>query len=173
MLRSVKVVGDEWRVLVVDDLTVKVFSAACKLSDVTEESVSRACTRRATRRTAQRRASAHVGFAARACFALPRLTDARRLRRPQLWRTCPRAESPCRTWLVRLACRKRRRSPAQRLTRAFVLSDAAIYFISPTDRSVRQLIEDFAGPLQMYKKAHVFFSNRASATVRSTQTRSR
>jgi len=25
---------------------------------------------------------------------------------------------------------------------------------------VRQLIEDFAGPLQMYKRAHVFFSNR-------------
>jgi hypothetical protein len=38
---------------------------------------------------------------------------------------------------------------------------AAIYFISPTERSVRQLIEDFAGPLQMYKRAHVFFSNRA------------
>lgn len=42
MLRSVKVVNDEWRVLVVDDVTVKVFSAAAKLSDVTEESVSRA-----------------------------------------------------------------------------------------------------------------------------------
>lgn len=27
---------------------------------------------------------------------------------------------------------------------------------------MRQLIEDFAGPLQMYKRAHVFFSNRAS-----------
>jgi len=42
MLHSVKVVGTEWRVLVVDDTTVKVFSSACKLSDVTEESVSRA-----------------------------------------------------------------------------------------------------------------------------------
>jgi hypothetical protein len=41
---------------------------------------------------------------------------------------------------------------------------AAIYFISPCERSVRQLIEDFAGPLQMYKKAHVFFSNRAFET---------
>jgi hypothetical protein len=38
---------------------------------------------------------------------------------------------------------------------------AAIYFISPCERSVRQLIDDFAGPLQMYKRAHVFFSNRA------------
>ena len=43
---------------------------------------------------------------------------------------------------------------------------AAIYFISPTERSVRQLIEDFAGPLQMYKRAHVFFSNRACAARR-------
>lgn len=41
-----------------------------------------------------------------------------------------------------------------------VFACAAIYFISPTERSVRQLIEDFAGPLQMYKRAHVFFSNR-------------
>ena len=34
--------GEDWKVLVVDDVTVKVFSSACKLSDVTEESVSRA-----------------------------------------------------------------------------------------------------------------------------------
>ena len=35
--------GEDWKVLVVDDVTVKVFSSACKLSDVTEENVSRAC----------------------------------------------------------------------------------------------------------------------------------
>jgi hypothetical protein len=34
--------GEDWKVLVVDDVTVKVFSSACKLSDVTEENVSRA-----------------------------------------------------------------------------------------------------------------------------------
>ena len=45
MLHSVPVVNEEWRVLLVDDVTVKVFSAACKLSDVTEENVSRACPR--------------------------------------------------------------------------------------------------------------------------------
>jgi hypothetical protein len=48
MLRSVPVVNDEWRVLVVDAVTVKVFSAACKLSDVTDESVSRARPRPST-----------------------------------------------------------------------------------------------------------------------------
>jgi hypothetical protein len=48
-----------------------------------------------------------------------------------------------------------------------VCAGAAIYFISPTERSVRQLIEDFAGPLQMYKRAHVFFSNRAFRVARA------
>lgn len=41
MLHSVPVSEGEWRVLIVDDVTVKVFSSACKLSDVTEEDVSR------------------------------------------------------------------------------------------------------------------------------------
>jgi len=41
----------------------------------------------------------------------------------------------------------------------------AIYFISPSERSVRQLIDDFASPsaAPLYRKAHVFFSNRALA----------
>jgi hypothetical protein len=45
MLHGLQTSGDDWRVLVVDDVTVKVFSSACKLSDVTEENVSRACNR--------------------------------------------------------------------------------------------------------------------------------
>jgi hypothetical protein len=68
MLHSVKVVNDEWRILVVDDVTVKVFSAACKLSDVTEENVSRAC-------PGPRRAPA-----ARRHRAAPSLCSARRSR---------------------------------------------------------------------------------------------
>ena len=42
MLHSVPSTEGEWRVLIVDDVTVKVFSSSCKLSDVTEEEVSRA-----------------------------------------------------------------------------------------------------------------------------------
>ena len=42
LLRSVKCNAGDWRVLVVDDVTVQVFSQACKLSDVTDENVSRA-----------------------------------------------------------------------------------------------------------------------------------
>ena len=34
-----------------------------------------------------------------------------------------------------------------------------MYFISPCERSVRALVEDFGGAVQMYKRAHVFFSN--------------
>jgi syntaxin-binding protein 1 len=44
------------------------------------------------------------------------------------------------------------------LTLALVHS-AAVYFISPCERSVRALVEDFGGVQQMYKRAHVFFSN--------------
>jgi len=42
-LQTTNSAGEDWRVLVVDDITVKVFSSVCKLSDVAEESVSRAC----------------------------------------------------------------------------------------------------------------------------------
>ena len=43
LLRGVKSnAGDQWRILIVDDVTVKVISSACKLSDVTDENVSRA-----------------------------------------------------------------------------------------------------------------------------------
>ena len=43
--------------------------------------------------------------------------------------------------------------------------DQAIYFISPTERSVRQLIDDFSGPQLLYRRAHVFFSNRAPPSL--------
>ena len=150
-----KVVNDEWRVLVVDDVTVKVFSAACKLSDVTEENVSRACLLRAARM----HACATRRFATR---ALPRGAHAR-ARRAQLWRTSPSVANPCRTCRVRRPAARPRLSSSASLT---LSTRAAIYFISPTERSVRQLIEDFQGPLQMYKRAHVFFSNRALRIVR-------
>lgn len=42
LLHSVPCKEGDWRILVVDDVTVKVFSSSCKISDVTEENVSRA-----------------------------------------------------------------------------------------------------------------------------------
>lgn len=44
---------------------------------------------------------------------------------------------------------------------------AAIYFITPSARSVKKLVADFEGEKQMYKRAHVFFSNRALARCAS------
>ena len=155
MLHSVKVVNEEWRVLVVDEVTVKVFSAACKLSDVTEENVSRACpfAPGAPRACAARR------FAARR--ALPRA-----LTRTRAVRSCGGPLQASRTHAAYVGCDAPPRARALSSSASLTLSTrAAIYFISPTERSVRQLIEDFQGPLQMYKRAHVFFSNRALRIV--------
>ena len=38
---------------------------------------------------------------------------------------------------------------------------AAIYFVTPTARSVQRIVDDFEGEKLMYRKAHVFFSNSA------------
>lgn len=92
-----KVVGTEWRVLVVDDITVKVFSSACKLSDVTEESVSRAPPRPGP---AAGRHGPRVTPGTRSFW----LFSSRRADAPwQLWRTSPSRGSPCRTSQVRRA----------------------------------------------------------------------
>ena len=40
MLRSVRK-GDDWYVLIMDELTVKIMSAACKMSEIADENVSR------------------------------------------------------------------------------------------------------------------------------------
>ena len=105
MLRSVKVVNDEWRVLVVDDVTVKVFSAACKLSDVTEENVSRACPLGAARvracaarRSASRHSSVHCLRARAPCAVvedlskrrepMPHMSGASPRREPRALRSC-------------------------------------------------------------------------------------
>jgi syntaxin-binding protein 1 len=164
MLHSVRVVNDEWRVLVVDDVTVKVFSAACKLSDVTEENVSRARPGGAAPRRARLQLRACSAPGRRVCAAWARCAPSRARRAAP----DPRARAAVVEDLSkrrapmphRAGARAAPRAPCTRCTpHAPPPAPPAIYFISPTERSVRQLIEDFAGPVQMYKKAHVFFSN--------------
>lgn len=162
MLGSVRdQAGGTWSVLVLDAVTTKVLSNVAGVSDIMDYGVSRELVVGAepggraravhARRSRQGGGPAKLLAADRCrCRACPLLPASPPLPPDRPFRRCP--GPPCRRGAV-VEDLGKRREPLPQLV--------GVYFLSPTDDNIRQLVRDFSlASMPQYKAAHVFFSSK-------------
>ena len=144
MLGSIGAAGAaDWSVLIMDPVSTRVMSHACQISEILDYGISCKALWTYTLLLASLRADSILSW----------LQLRMRLAKLQSYPAFSLGSSICLSVHAVVENIEKKREP--------LLSISGVYFITPTDRSVQRLVDDWKARPQ-YKTAHVFFTSKLS-----------